>query len=104
MPTKKKRMSRGTTKTSTARKNLSRRAMIAALGAGLVGSGLRRAAKALPMPEATPSPTAKDFGFSGPGHFKSDQWFQINPAKPWIKVTCLKNGEIEVRCSQNGNG
>ncbi len=101
MPTR-KRTSTGTTRTAETRKKLSRRAMIAALGAGLVGTGLRRTAKAVPMPEPTATPNCKMLGFSPGGKVRSGDCFKVDCTKPYIKVTCSGSDDIVVQCSKDG--
>lgn len=85
---------------------LTRRAAITTLGAGLVASGLRRA-KALPMPEPTPTQPDKILGFNGPVTVDCGSRIHVkgtgeNLGRSEFDITVdCKDGKVIVRC---GNG
>ena len=85
---------------------LTRRAAITTLGAGLVASGLRRA-RALPMPETTPTPPEKTLGFNAPVTVACGESIHVkgtgeNQGRSDFHITVeCSEGNVTVRC---GNG
>jgi hypothetical protein len=86
---------------------LSRRAAITVLGAGLISTGLQRAAKA--MPDPTPTPKGKTLGFNSFGvEVESGGVINVKPEGKhldkkqfFLKLTC-KDGKVKAVCSDDG--